>query len=569
MGEKKVDPITMSVIQHRLEYINKEMGLAMLRTSKSSIFAEVHDFSTAICDWAPRLLSQVDGVPTHTASTMVAAEAVMKEYGSDIHDGDVFIVNDPYLGGTHLADVTIIKPIFYKDELMFFAINRAHHLDIGGASAGTYNPYATEIFSEGIRIPPLRIFSDNKPIRDVMNFIKINTRFPELLESDIMSQYGSCVVGERRLMTMIEKYGVDTIKDIVEAILSYSEKRIRMDIEKFKKGTFHGESRVDDDGFGVSPEIKVKITVDKDITVDFTGSSPQVQGGINSPYANTAQAVYLTILTIVDPTIPHNSGAYRPIKIIAPEGTIVNAQPPAPVASCTLDTACAIIDAMWKALSQSIPDRVPAGWSRWHGPAVAGEDPETKEPYVYFAFNGLGGAGALKGYDGWPHLGDPGDLGGLMVPNIETNETLYPHITLWYEFRPDSGGAGQYRGGLGVIYKIRFTDEKPLLIMFGDGVRTAPYGLFGGKPGATNKCILNEGTPEEKVLPIKGFVQAKKGDVYTIYSAGGGGWGDPKKRDPELVRQDVINGIVSIESAKKDYGVVIDPKTYEIVKLLR
>jgi len=569
MGENKVDPITMSVIQHRLEYINKEMGLAMLRTSKSPIFAEVHDFSCAICDWSPRLLAQVDGVPTHTASTMIAAQAVVDKFGDDIHDGDVFIVNDPYTGGTHLADVTIIKPVFYEGELMFFAINRAHHLDIGGASAGTYNPHATEIFSEGIRIPPLRLFKNNKPIPDVMDFLTLNTRFPELIKSDLMSQFGSCVVGERRLKEMLKKYGKETVKNVVEAILSYSEKRIRSDIEKFKKGTYYGESRVDDDGFGVSPEIKVKITIDKDIIVDFTGSSPQVQGGINSPLANTAQSVYLTILTVVDPTIPHNSGAYRPIKIIAPEGSIVNSKPPAPVASCTLDTTCAIIDAMWKALSKAVPDKAPAGWSRWHGPAVAGIDPETKEPYVYYAFNGLGGGGAMKGFDGWNHIGDPGDLGGLTVPNIETNESLYPHFTLFYEFRPDSGGAGKYRGGLGVIYKIRFTDESPLLIMFGDGVKTAPYGLYGGKEGATNTCILNEGTKEEKRLPIKGFVQAKKGDVYTIYSAGGGGWGNPKEREPEKVRQDVINGIVSIKSAEEDYGVVIDPKTYEIKELRR
>jgi len=398
MSENKVDPITMSVIQHRLEYINKEMGLAMLRTSKSPIFAEVHDFSCAICDWSPRLLAQVDGVPTHTASTMIAAQAVVDKFGDDIHDGDVFIVNDPYTGGTHLADVTIIKPVFYEGELMFFAINRAHHLDIGGASAGTYNPHATEIFSEGIRIPPLRLFKNNKPIPDVMDFLTLNTRFPDLIKSDLMSQFGSCVVGERRLKEMLKKYSKETVKSVVEAILSYSEKRIRSDIEKFKKGTYYGESRVDDDGFGVSPEIKVKITIDKDIIVDFTGSSPQVQGGINSPLANTAQSVYLTILTVVDPTIPHNSGAYRPIKIIAPEGSIVNSKPPAPVASCTLDTTCAIIDAMWKALSKAVPDKAPAGWSRWHGPAVAGIDPETKEPYVYYAFNGLGGGGAMKGF---------------------------------------------------------------------------------------------------------------------------------------------------------------------------
>ncbi|RLG45785.1 MAG: hydantoinase B/oxoprolinase family protein, partial [Thermoproteota archaeon] len=232
----KVDPITLSVIHHRLEWINKEMGVVMLRTARSPIFAEVHDFSCAICDWGPRIVSQVDGVPTHTASTMIAAREVVKEFKDDIHDGDVFIINDPYAGGTHLADITVLKPVFYKDELLFFTINRAHHLDVGGMTAGTYSPSATEVYHEGIRIPPLRIYRENKPLKDVLNFIVTNTRFSELILADIKAQVGSCIVGERRLKEIIEKYGPETVKQVVEAILDYSEKRIRQEIATFKKG---------------------------------------------------------------------------------------------------------------------------------------------------------------------------------------------------------------------------------------------------------------------------------------------------------------------------------------------
>ncbi|MEM2897171.1 MAG: hydantoinase B/oxoprolinase family protein [Candidatus Bathyarchaeia archaeon] len=570
-SERTIDPITMSVIQHRLEWINKEMGVAMLRTSMSPIFAEVHDFSCAICDWTPCLASQVDGVPTHTASAMIAARAVAEKFKEDINKGDVFIINDAYTGGTHLADITIIKPVFYEDELVFYTINRAHHLDVGGSTAGSYSPKATEIFHEGIRIPPLRIYRKDEPIEDLVDFIRINTRFPDLMLNDIKAQVGSCTVGERRLTEIVKKYGVKTIKESVKAIMDYAERRIRLEISKFKKGTFEGESIIDDDGFGASPKIKLKVTVtdENDVLIDFEGSAPQVKGPINSPFANTAQSVYLTLLTVVDPTIPHNEGAYRPIKIIAPKGSIVDCEPPAPVASCTLDTTCAIIDAMWQALSKTLPEKTPAGWSRWHGPAIVGIDPRNAQPYVCYAFNGLGGGGAIHGMDGWSHIGDPGDLGGLSAPNIESNETSYPHITEFYEFSTDSGGAGRWRGGLGVAYKIKMYDENPVLVMFGDGVRTKPYGLFGGKPGKSNRAILNEGTHEEKELPAKGIVEAKKGATYTIYSAGGGGWGNPLERDPELVRNDAMNGYISIESAKEDYGVVIDPSTYEIKKLLR
>ena len=286
---------------------------------------------------------------------------------------------------------------------------------------------------------------------------------------------------------------------------------------------------------------------------------------MNSPLANTETCVYVAFLTTVTtPDIPHNQGVYRPIHISAPEGSIVNPRFPAPVASCTLDTACAILEACWMALSSVLPDRVPAGWNRWNGSLISGIDPRTEEFYVMFGFNGFGGAGGMSGMDGRHYVGDGIDLGGLIAPNIETNETDYPHITEFNEFTTDSCGAGKFRGGCGARYRIRMYDESPNLVMFGDGRVYPPYGLFNGKTGTPNMAYINEGLDNERLLASKEAVELVKDTTYTSYPSGGGGWGDPLDRDPEFVRIDTRNGIVSRDSAKDVYGVVLEGDMLEI-----
>jgi N-methylhydantoinase B len=561
------DPITLSVIYNRLLTINEEMGITMVNTSISPIFAEVHDFSCAICDWDNRIVAQIDGVPSHTASSMEAVKAISAFFGDDICQGDVFVLNDPYLGGTHLPDVTIMKPIFFDGQLQFVAINRAHHGDVGGIQAGSYVPEATELFHEGIRIPPLRIYRDEEPIMDVVNMIRINTRMPDDLWVDMKAQVASCRVAEKRIRELLEKYGVPKVRETIEDIHQYAEHRMRTEIAGLEDGVYEGETFLDSDGFSEdSIKIKVSITIKGDEAfVDFAGTDDQVTGFINSPMANTATCVYVAFLTTVTtPDIPHNEGVYRPIHITAPPATIVNPEFPAPVGSCTLDTACAILEACWKALSRVLPERVPAGWNRWNGPAITGIDPRTSNFYMMFGFNGFGGAGGISGEDGRHYIGDGIDLGGLIAPNIETNEADYPHITEFNEFTTDSCGPGEFRGGCGAKYKIRMYDEQPTLVMFGDGKIHPPYGLFGGKPGSCNIAFLNEGEKYVRELAAKEAVQLVKDDTYATYPSGGGGWGDPLKRDPELVRLDVKNGLVSIESARQDYGVVLDAENLEI-----
>ena len=561
------DPITFAVIYNRLLTINREMGITMINTSISPIFAEVHDFSCAICDWENRIVAQVDGVPSHTASAMEAVKAVSRVFGDDIHPGDVFVMNDPYLGGTHLPDVTIMKPVFYEGEMQFVSINRAHHGDVGGMEPGSYCPEATELFHEGIRIPPLRLFRDNKPIEDVAEMIKINTRMPDDLWVDIKAQVASCRVGEKRILELLEKYGVKKVRESIEDIHLYAESRMRREIEKLPDGEYYGESFLDNDGFTEDPiKIAVNITIKGDnAIVDLAGSDPQVTGFVNSPIANTATCVYVAFLTTVTtPDIPHNEGVYRPIKIEAPEGSIVNPLFPAPVASCTLDTACAILEACWQALSHIIPDRVPAGWNRWNGPTITGIDPRRENFYVMFGFNGFGGAGGMNGMDGRHYIGDGIDLGGLIAPNIETNEVDYPHITEFNEYTQDSCGAGKFRGGCGARYRVKLYDESPTLVNFGDGKVFPPYGLFGGKPGSCNYALINEGKENQRELKAKESVKLKQYDTFTSYPSGGGGWGDPMQRDPELVRNDARDELISLNSARENYGVAIEGENFEI-----
>ena len=558
-GRGAVDPITMSVVFHRLGAINEEMGITMMRTSRSPIFAEVHDFSCAICDWVPRIVAQVDGVPSHTASSMMAARAIVDKFREEMKPGDVYLINDPYEGGTHLADLTVVKPIFYEGEILFMAINRAHHLDVGGMVAGSYSPEAQEIFHEGIRIPAIRIYEKDRPIQYILDLLKINTRMPDLFESDIRAQVASCNVAEKRLVEMAGEFGPEPLKEILEGIQIYAEEMMRAEIAKIPAGVYEGEAILDDDGFD-RHDIRVKCTMKvegDELWVDFDGTDPQTTGFINSPFANSCTSVYVAVLLCVSPDVPHNEGAYQPIHISAPVGSLVNPLPPAPVASCTLDTACAILEAMYMALSKALPDRAPAAWNRWCGPAISGIDPRSGEFYVNYAFCGMGGGGAMPYQDGPNYVGDGIDLGGLTAPNIETNELDSPHITEHHELLTDSGGAGKWRGGLGVRYAIRFYDEQPFLAIFGDGVKTPPFGLYGGHAGTTNCLVINEGTAEEEALPAKGMRQLKKGDTYGIRSSGGGGWGDPLERDPTAVLDDVRNGYVSLEAAERVYQVVI------------
>jgi len=554
------DIILQSVIDHRLDTIAQEMGSVLERSSRSPIFAEACDFACGVCNHRGELISQLNGIPILAAAGSFSVKAVLEKYIDNIYEGDVFIINDPYWGGNHLPDIGIITPVFYEGEIVFFTVSRAHHGDIGGSVAGSYNTGATEIFQEGIRIPPIKLITKNTLVDEVLHLITYNTRNPGMLKSDLLAQIGANKIGHDRLQTVLQKYGLKKVKSAVEQLLEKAEVLTKAELSKFPLATFKGEEWLDDDGFQEEPvKIKVAVTFKGDYCiVDFTGSDKQVTGFVNSALVTTKSATYIALLWALSPKIPRNSGAFRPIKIIAPSGTVVNPVAPAPVTLSTLHCASEIISAILKACAEIVPERIPAGFGRYCGPSFYGVDPRNQKFYVGFAFCCLGSGGALQGQDGMPYMAPISNYGGVRSPNNETNEVQYPLLTLAHHLETDTAGAGKYRGAPGVKYQIEFCGSDPSIVMFGDGMKIPPYGLMGGKVGSLNRNQLTIKGTETKSLKSKTPpLKLQLGDTLTLYSSGGGGWGNPFEREPQQVYVDYKNGYISQKTALKEYGVVV------------
>lgn len=551
--------IQQSVIANRLDSISREMGLVLERSARSPIFAEACDFACGICNAKGELVSQLNGIPILATAGSFSVQAVLERYGEDIEEGDAFIINDPYYGGNHLPDIGIITPVFADKELLFFCVSRAHHGDIGGSTAGSYNSKATEIFQEGLRIPPTRIVQKGQLLEDILNLIAYNTRNPEMLKSDLQAQIGANRIGQRRLQELVKAYSAQIVRQTVEEILEQAEQLTMERIGTLPDGIYEGSEMLDDDGFQEKP-IKIALRVIKEannLTVDFSGTDPQVKGFVNSSIVTTTTATYIAVLWVLGPDIPRNGGAFRAIRVNAPYGSVVNPAPPAPLTLCTLHPASEIIAAVFKAMANLAPQGVPAGYGRYCGPSFYGIDPRTDKFYVGFAFCALGSGGAMQGIDGSPYMAPMSNYGGVRTPNIEANEIQYPHLTICHEMEPDTAGAGQYRGGAGIRYSIRFWDAKPGIVMFGDGMKIPPYGLEGGLPGSLNRARLDTSEGTFELSSKESPRQLKAGDTITLVSSGGGGWGAPCKREPDKVLEDVLNGIISAETAKDVYGVNI------------
>ena len=377
-----VDPVTVSVVQHRLHAIAEEMGEAMLRTSYSQIINSSRDFSTALCDAEGRLIAQAEHVPIHVGALPWAAKAVHDAFRGTIRPGDVYLLNDPYHGGNHLPDLTAFVPVFDGDRLAFWSINRSHQSDIGGATHGAYNPGATEIFQEGIRIPPLKLYDRGRLREDVMAMIVLNVRHPREFRGDLAAMIGSARVGERRMQALLAEFGSTTTHAAIEAVLDGAERQVRAVIAGWRDGVYHGEAVLDDDGHGAE-DIHIRATVTKrgsDLEVDLSDSDPQVTGFVNSSYPNMRSAVVVALAYLIDPQTPKNDGAFRPVSVIAKEGTVVWAKPGAPVTLCTNHCGQEIIEAIVKALAPACPERVMAGWGRRFRVAIQGTDPRSGNP---------------------------------------------------------------------------------------------------------------------------------------------------------------------------------------------
>lgn len=551
----QADPVTMQVIRYGLDAIADDMGYNLMRMGRTTIVKEIMDINCAVLDATGGILAQAHLCPLMMFSLPETAANMLKDV-EKFEEGDVIICNDPYLGGQHLLDMQFFSPVIYDGELIAFVANIAHQLDMGGAVPGGVAGGLTEIFQEGLRVPFTKLYRNGKEDRKIFDFIGRNIRIPEKTLEDFRAQAATTVGGVKRVKELVAKYGLETYKQCTAMLLDYAEDMVRRAFRAMPDGDFTGVDYVDDDGFSDDP-FKVQVNVHKkgeEIWVNFNGTSRQAKGNINCPWSCSQGGVFYTIVGIVDPYMVVNSGTFRPIHVESEEGLITNPKPPAGVTARS-QVMTKITEAMLKAMSQVVPNRVVSGS---HGQACTcsfnGIHPETGRRFSYIEIQG-GGAGARPDKDG-PD-GQDLHLGRFLNTPVEAAEIENPVMIERYEFIPDSGGAGKNRGGLSLRRDIRFFTDVTWA-RYSDRQKFAPQGLFGGKEGTRGELILNPGTPKEQKQKSKGVTQIKAGDVLSIRLPGSGGYGDPRDRAPEKVHWDVINGKIGLESARKNYGVVLN-----------
>ena len=558
------DPIVLALMQNRLDQISRHMGWVMTRTARSPIFSQSHDFSCFVADPDGTLIANADGIPIHTGGGGFAVRALLRAFAGRIHPEDVFILSDPYVaGGNHLPDWVVARPIFVGREarLAGFCCNRAHQSDIGGGVAGTYNPEATEIWHEGIRLPVCKLVDQGTLRDDLWQLLLINSRTPELLDGDLRAMLGSTRIGSERVAALAEELGLESYFEHLTGVLEHADARMREAIELLPDGVYHGEDHTDNDCFQTRDiAIRVTLTIAGDhLTIDFTGSDDQIAGFKNSSLANTYSSVYMALSSFFDTSIPRNEGTYRAVDIIAPEGSIVNARPPAPMTMNTVFVAHEIVHAVWKALAEADPARACAGWAKTVHNHVAGIG-EDGRSWVMYQWHAMGTPGATAERDGFPQMGHLISLGGLDLPNLEFHEQVYPVRYRRWELRTDAAGPGARRGGAGVCYEADLL--APALWSFrAEGMVTpSGYGVRGGGDGLVGEVRVE---PRDSEVDGPGFVPPKYGvrrlgpARMIAHTPGGGGWGDPLERPVDSVLRDVRDGIVSPQAAARDYGVVI------------
>ena len=552
------DPVLLAIVQKQLDHVSQQMGWVMTRTARSPIFSQSHDFSCFIGNAGGETVAQADGIPIHTGGGGFALRAVLAAFGDELADGDVYILSDPYAaGGNHLPDWTIIRPVFVAGRHVAFACNRAHQSDIGGGAAGTYNAAATEIFHEGIRLPVLKLYDRGTLRKDVWRLLLLNSRCPDLVEGDLGAMLGSTQIGAERIAQLLRELGANRGPAYLDAVLDYAERRMRSAIRDLPDGSWQGEDVSDTDCFrSVDVPVRVTVTVAGDEMIfDFTGTAPQVRGFKNSSLANTHSAVYLAVSSFLDPAIPRNEGTYRPVRIVAPQGTVVNARPPAPMTMNTMYPAIDIVNACWKALAQADPSRACAGWGKTAYTISAGTD-RGGDFFVLYHWHGASAAGAVKGRDGFHTIGHCATLGGLTIPNVETYEQSYPIRIERNEFRRDTAGAGEFRGGAGVDYAAEISVPTEHSVRAEGGRKPTGFGVNGGQTGAGGR--LGVYTPDGQEIETPQYCMQQLGPKrVTVESPAGGGWGDPRHRNPAAVLRDVRDGLVSPEMARDTYGVAL------------
>ena len=553
---KGVHPLTLAVVRYKFLAVAEEVVETMIRTCFSPLLNQSRDFSAVVLDSRARVIAQAERVPIHMGAMPFAMAAMQEAFRDDITEGDILMANDPYWGGSHLPDITISTPVFFGGQARLWVANRSHQGDIGGLSAGGYSPDAREIFHEGIRIPPTKLAERGAIREDLLRLVCQNTRKPDDMRGDIMAQVASVRVGAERLRALFDRYGAAEVERCVEAILDGGEAAMRALLSRWTPGCYTGVSYLDDDGCGnrrVPITVHVELAADE-VTVDFRDCPDQVRSFMNSPFANTAACVNVAFMYLSDDRQALNDGSARRIRILTRKGSIVDSKPPAPVTGCTTLTGSVIIEAVLRAMEGAAPRSALAGFARRFRFVIAGED-RGGRPYIWHLFSNRGGAGANAAEDGWSNLGVIHNPGGSPSPSIERTEAGFPLFVESHCLRTDSGGPGRRRGGLGGTYVLRYEGtSEGVLNAAGEGVFVAPYSIAGGEPGIVHHYrILRDGT-EIPIGTKDSGVRLMPGDRIVCDSAGGGGCGDPRQREPALVGRDLEYGYVSLEAARRFHG---------------
>jgi N-methylhydantoinase B len=563
---ERLDPFTLEIVQEGLIAIADEMFVTTQRTSQSTIIYEVLDFAVGLTDGEGALITQGNGVTLFLGTLGQGVRSSLERFGRDgIRDGDILLTNDPYGGGgTHLSDVTILMPVFYDGELVSFAINKAHWTEVGGKDPGSVSTNTTEIFQEGLQFPVVKLYDRGEPSAAVFDLIAANVRTPTMSIGDLHAQIASVRLAAARFRELGDKHGIDLVRASIARMREKASELTRRELAQLPAGTYEAEDFIDADANGGPYRIRAKVRVSEDAFVcDFTGTHAQLDLPMNCTRTALNSAVQMIFKALTGPTLPLNEGCFDRLEVICPDRTVFTAERPAPV-STYWEVLVLISDLVWKALAEAVPDRTTAGhFLSLCCDLIAGPHPDTGELFILFEPN-AGGWGAGRGKDGERALVSIGDGETYMIP-IEVAEQKYGVVIEQYRLNTTGGGAGQWRGGEGIVKDFRITAETVTVTGIVGRHEFPAWGAAGGESGSRNEFhfIFADGRPPEVTGMVSG-VTLHRGDVVRVVTGSGGGWGDPLQRDPEAVASDVRNGFVTVADAESVYGVLVDPATGEL-----
>lgn len=548
-GDVDVDPVTLEVLRNAFATVAEEMSANLIRTSYSPNIKERADASCAVFDAKGRMLAQAENIPVHLGAMPHSVRAVIQAV--DLGPGDTAIHNSPFSGGAHLPDITFVSPVFVGGELVAYVANRAHHADVGGARAGSVAADATSIYGEGLQIPPVKLYVSGELVEGVFDLLVENVRTSEERAGDLRAQQAANETGRRRFGELIDKHGHRVVQAVTDRVLAYSEQRMREEVGNLADGTYEFIDVLDGDGTGREDiEIAATVTVNgSSVDVDFARSAEQVEGPVNAPIAVTTSATYYALRAVTDPDIPSNHGCYRPFSVSAPEGSVVNARSPAAVVGGNLETSQRVVDVVLGALASAGVRPITAAANGSMNNLTVGSTDHTVEPYTFYETIG-GGYGARPERDGVD--GIHAHMTNTQNTPVEALELTYPLRVERYEFRPDTGGAGRHRGGLGIRRDVRVLGHEAEVSLLGDRRRHQPYGLDGGKPGATGADrLIVDG--EERSIDGKTTLNLADGDLVSVRTPGGGGFGPPAERSVDAIERDLRQDRTTVKHIAEEY----------------